>query len=176
MVYLVVVLIGAIGALFGVASRKPATYTVTRSTHIDAPPEQVFPLINNFRRWEKWSPFEKLDAAMKKTYSGADEGAGSKYAWVGNKKAGVGSMEIRQSTPSSEVTIDMSFLKPFKSTSMITFTIEPVGAASKVTWAMNGQNQLISKVMSVFVSMDKLIGKDFVEGLANLKREVEQSR
>jgi uncharacterized protein YndB with AHSA1/START domain len=175
--YVVLVIVAAIAGLFGFASRKPATYAVTRSTSIDAPPEHIFRMINDFHEWAKWSPFEKLDPAMAKTFGGADSGVGSLYAWVGNKRAGAGSMHITGSKPSSHVTIDMTFLKPFKSQSTVNFTIEPSASgtrqASRVTWAMTGNNQFISKVMSVFVSMDKLIGKDFAEGLANLKREAE---
>jgi uncharacterized protein YndB with AHSA1/START domain len=175
MPYLIALIVAAIGSLFAVASRKPETFSVVRSTVINAPAERIFALINDFHLWASWSPFEKLDPAMNKTFSGPTSGAGASYAWTGNKKAGAGSMTISGDTPSSEVNIAMAFLKPFKSQSSVQFLIEPSGAAHQVTWTMSGKNQLASKVMSVFVSMDKMIGKDFAEGLANLKREVESS-
>jgi uncharacterized protein YndB with AHSA1/START domain len=175
MPYALALVVGVFGSLFAVASRKPETFSVVRSTTIDAPADRIFGLINDFHNWASWSPFEKLDPAMTKTFTGPSSGAGASYAWTGNKKAGAGSMTLMASTPSSNISIAMAFLKPFKSESTITFTIEPSGAAHQVTWAMSGKNKLISKVMSVFVSMDKLIGKDFAEGLANLKREAESA-
>ena len=185
MPYVLGAVAAAIAALIGVASRKPATFTISRSTTINAPAETIFPLVNDFHQWVTWSPFEKLDPAMTKTFSGPDAGVGATYGWTGNKKAGAGSMRITETKPSSNVTIAMEFLKPFKSKSTAIFDITPAapgtanatsGAAANVTWSMTGKNQLVSKVMSVFVSMDKLIGKDFAEGLANLKREAEASQ
>ena len=175
MPYVVVLFVAAIGSLFAVASRKPETFSVTRSTTIHAPADRIFGLINDFHKWASWSPFEKLDPAMSKTFSGPDSGPGASYSWTGNKKAGAGSMTISGALPSSSVTIAMAFLKPFKSESTVQFSIEPSGLANHVTWTMSGKNQLASKVMSVFMSMDKIIGKDFAEGLANLKRESESA-
>jgi hypothetical protein len=175
MPYVVALVVAAFGSLFAVASRKPETFSVARSTVIDAPADHIFGLINDFHQWTSWSPFEKLDPAMTKTFSGPTSGAGASYAWTGNKKAGAGSMTISGATPSSQVNIAMAFLKPFKSESTVQFLIEPSGAANQVTWTMSGKNQLFSKVMSVFMSMDKLIGKDFAEGLTNLKRVAETS-
>lgn len=171
----VLALVAAIGGLLAFASTKPPTFSVVRSTTINAPADRIFALINDFHQWAAWSPFEKLDPAMTKTFTGPDAGVGAAYAWTGNKKAGAGSMTITGATPSSNVVIAMAFLKPFKSESTVNFTIEPLGSAHTVTWAMSGKNQLISKVMSVFMSMDKLIGKDFAEGLANLKRVAESN-
>ena len=175
MIYFLLFVVLAVVVLLVVASRKPETFTVTRSTVINAPADRIFGLINDFHQWAAWSPFEKLDPAMTKTFSGPVAGAGAAYAWTGNKKAGAGSMTITGATPSSTVNIAMAFLKPFKSESTVQFRIEPSGAGQNVTWDMSGKNQLISKVMSVFMSMDKLIGKDFAEGLANLKRVAETS-
>lgn len=173
--YVVGVVVAAIAALFGTASRRPDTFGVSRSTAVGASPEQIFPLINDFHQWVRWSPFDKLDPAMTKTFSGPDQGVGAGYSWVGNRKAGAGSMKIIGSVPSSSVSIAMEFLKPFKSHSTVNFTMEPVGADTSVTWAMVGKSHIMSKVMGVFVSMDRLIGKDFAEGLANLKREAESA-
>jgi Polyketide cyclase / dehydrase and lipid transport len=175
MPYVLAIVAAALASLFAVASRKPETFRVARSTVIDAQADRIFGLINDFHQWTLWSPFEKLDPAMTKTFSGPDRGPGASYAWTGNKKAGAGSMTISSSTPSSSVGIAMAFLKPFKSQSTVQFLIEPSGLANQVTWTMSGRNQLASKVMSVFMSMDKMIGKDFAEGLANLKREAEST-
>jgi uncharacterized protein YndB with AHSA1/START domain len=175
MSYFFVVAIGAIAALFGVASRKPNTFSVVRSATINAAPEKIFPMINDFHRWASWSPFEKLDPAMTKTFTGSDSGPGAMYGWSGNRKAGSGSMTITAVAPSTNVTIGMSFLKPFKSQSTVEFTLKPGAGGTEVTWNMTGKNLLASKVMSTFVSMDKVIGKDFAEGLANLKREAEST-
>ena len=114
MPYVLALIVAAIGSLLAVASRKPETFSVVRSTVINAPAERVFGLINDFHQWASWSPFEKLDPAMNKSFSGPTSGAGSSYAWTGNKKAGAGSMTISSATPSSKVNIDMAFLKPFK--------------------------------------------------------------
>lgn len=179
MSYVLALVVVAIVALLVVASRKPETFSVTRSTVIDAPAERIFGLIDDFHQWAFWSPFEKLDPAMNKTFTGPSNGPGATYAWTGNKKAGAGSMTISSSTASSQVSIAMAFLKPFKSQSTVQFLIAPSGTSSvavpahEVTWTMSGKNQLVSKVMSVFMSMDKLIGEDFAEGLANLKRVAE---
>jgi hypothetical protein len=175
MYYVLGAIVVAIVLLLLVASTKPPAFSVERSATIDARPERIHPLINDFHLWQRWSPFEKLDPAMTKVYNGPDKGVGAVYAWNGNKKAGAGSMKIVESKFASNVTIEMGFLKPFKSQSTASFTIESEGPQSQVTWAMSGKNTLISKVMSVFFSMDKLIGKDFAEGLANLKREAESS-
>ena len=175
MPYVIAFVVGAFGSLLAVASRKPGTFNVARSTTIDAPADRIFGLINDFHKWASWSPFEKLDPAMTKTFSGPISGAGAGYSWTGNKKAGAGSMTLVASTPSSNVSIAMAFLKPFKSESTVQFLIQPSGDGHQVTWTMTGKNQFLSKVMSVFLSMDKLIGKDFAEGLANLKREAESS-
>ncbi len=175
MPYVLALVVAAFGSLFAVASRKPETFSVSRTATINAPADRIFGLINDFHKWASWSPFEKLDPAMTKTFSGPESGPGSSYSWTGNKKAGAGSMTISSATPSSSVGIAMAFLKPFKSESTVQFSIEPSGAANQVTWTMSGKNQLFSRVMSVFMSMDKMIGKDFAEGLSNLKRVAETS-
>jgi carbon monoxide dehydrogenase subunit G len=116
---------------------KPDTFRVERSTRIKAPPEKIFPLINDFRRWADWSPYEVLDPKMARTYSGPDAGVGAIYAWEG-KRAGAGRMEIRQSTPASRVVIQLDFSKPLKAHNTAEFTLEVIGDATKVTWAMSG--------------------------------------
>jgi hypothetical protein len=144
------------------------TFRVERSIVIDAPAAEIFPHIDDFHAWADWSPYEKMDADLAKTFSGPRSGQGAGYAWVG-KKAGSGSMEITSSTPSSKIVIRLEFTKPFVAHNTAEFTLEPQGQATKVTWAMHGPNTLMSKVMGLFFSMDKLVGPQFDEGLASLK-------
>ena len=150
------------------------TFRIERSTVIDAPPSAIFPHIDDFHAWARWSPYEKMDANLGKTYTGPARGVGAAYAWVG-KKAGSGSMEITQSQPSSKVVIKLDFTKPFVAHNTAEFTLEPQGQETKVTWAMHGPNTLMSKVMGIFFSMDKLVGPQFEEGLASLKHITERA-
>lgn len=149
------------------------TFRVERAILIDAPPEAIFPYVDDFHAWADWSPYEKMDAHLAKTFSGPAKGKGATYAWVG-KKAGSGSMEITASRPSSKVVIKLDFSKPFVAHNTAEVTLEPQGKATKVTWAMHGPNTLMSKVMGLFFSMDKLVGPQFEEGLASLKALAER--
>ena len=149
------------------------TFRVARSIHIDAPAAEIFPHIDDFHAWVGWSPFEKMDAVMQKTYSGAARGVGAQYAWVG-KKAGAGSMEILKSDLPSRVVIDLKFTKPFKANNMAEFTLEPKGDTTQATWAIYGPSAFVTKVMGLFFDMDTMIGKDFEAGLADLKAAAEK--
>ena len=164
----------AIVALLIFAATKPDTFRLQRSASIKAPPERIFPLINDFRSWGSWSPWEKMDPNLKRTYSGPANGAGAVYEWEGNKKVGKGRMEITQASPPSKVAIKLDFLKPFEAHNTAEFTLEPDGDGTNVTWAMIGQQPFLFKVMTVFMNMDKMIGKDFEAGLANLKAQTEK--
>jgi Polyketide cyclase / dehydrase and lipid transport len=163
-----IVLAVLVAIILGFAAMKPDTFEVQRSANMLAPPEKVFTLIDDFHNWGSWSPWEKLDPAMKKTYSGAAEGKGSVYAWEGNSKVGAGRMEILEATP-SKVTIQLDFIRPFAGHNVAEFALAPQSGATQVTWSMHGPTPFVSKVMQVFVSMDSLIGKDFETGLANMK-------
>lgn len=149
------------------------TYTVERSTTIQAPPDEVYAHVADFHRWEAWSPWADLDPAMTRTYTGPDSGTGAAYAWSGNKKAGQGRMEITEATAPAKVEIDLRFEKPFKSESVTAFSILPSGDGSEVTWSMTGAKTLPLRLFSIFKSMDALIGPDFEKGLARLKATVE---
>jgi uncharacterized protein YndB with AHSA1/START domain len=155
------------------AAGKPDTFRIERSAAIAAPPEQIYPLIDDFRNWASWSPFEKLDPAMRKTLSGAPSGKGAVYEWAGSGKAGHGRMEIAEASP-SKIAIDLQFLKPFKTRNIAEFRLEPQGGSTKVTWAMTGASSFVSKIMQTLINMDKVIGKDFETGLANLKAIAEK--
>jgi Polyketide cyclase / dehydrase and lipid transport len=174
LIILGVIVLGIV-ALLIYAATQPGAFRVQRSASIQAPPERVFPHINDFRSWGAWSPWEKLDPNLKRTFSGPASGVGSTYEWEGNKKVGQGRMEITQSAPSSNIAIKLDFIKPFQAHNTAEFTLAPNGGSTDVTWAMLGQKPFLFKVMSVFMNMDKMIGKDFEAGLANLKAISEQS-
>ena len=144
-------------------------YTVERTTIINAPAEKVYAQIVDFHNWRAWSPWDDLDPDMQRSYSGADSGVGAAYAWSGNRKAGEGKMEITEAVEPSTVQIALDFLKPFKSSSTTTFNLKPQGDTTKVTWTMTGPKTLMTRVVGVFKSMDKMVGPDFEKGLTQLK-------
>lgn len=145
------------------------TYTVERSTTIDAAPDVVYAQLADFHNWTRWSPWEDVDPDMQRTYSGSPSGAGAVYAWQGNRRAGRGRMEITGATPASRVVLDLVFEKPFKARNDTFFRIEPQGSSSRVTWSMTGKQTVVTKVMSVFVTMETFLGRDFEKGLSRLK-------
>jgi K+-transporting ATPase KdpF subunit len=163
-----------LGGFLIYAATRPDTFRVERTATIKAPPERIFPLINDFQRWGAWSPFEKKDPAMKQTLSGAPSGSGAVYEWDGNKEIGQGRMEIVESVPPSRVTLKLDFTRPFEAHNIVDFTLEPRGDSTQVTWAIHGPSPFISKVMGIVFNMDKMIGKDFEAGLAALKTVSEQ--
>ncbi|CAN7212292.1 SRPBCC family protein [Mesorhizobium sp. LjNodule214] len=171
---ILIILLAIIAAVLVYAATRANDFVVSRSAGIEAPAEAIFPLINDFRRWPTWSPYEKLDPEMKRTLSGAESGKGAAYAWQGNSKAGVGRMEITNSVPSSLVALKLDFEKPFRANNTVDFTLTPSGENTTVTWAMRGGRPFIAKLMGLFMNFDTLIGKDFEAGLANLKRAVEK--
>lgn len=163
----------AIAIVLLMAAAKPDTFHVERAVTIAAPPERIFPLINDFRNWRSWSPYEKLDPAMKRTLSGAESGKGAIYEWHGNGKAGQGRMEIAAASP-SKVAIDLHFLKPFRANNLAEFKLDPQGGTTKVTWSMDGKSAFATKIMGTVFNLDRMIGKDFETGLANLKAIAEK--
>lgn len=171
---IVIILVVIIAAVLVYAAIQPNDFVVTRSAGIKAPAEAIFPLINDFRRWPEWSPYEKLDPDLKRTLSGADGGKGAAYAWEGNSKAGKGRMEITGSAPSSLVSLKLDFEKPFRANNTVDFSLTPSGDGTTVTWAMRGARPFIAKLMGLFMNFDNLIGKDFEAGLDNLRRATER--
>ncbi|MDI9917330.1 SRPBCC family protein [Rhodococcus sp. IEGM 1379] len=149
-------------------------FLVERSTVVNADTSKIFALINDFHQWTQWSPWEGLDPAMQRTYAGPDSGVGASYAWSGNKKAGSGSMSITESVPNERVVLDLSFLKPFKAQNVTTFLLEPQGENVAVTWRMTGKKNFFFKAFGFIFSMDKMVGKDFEKGLAQLKAVAEK--
>jgi hypothetical protein len=169
-----IVILVAVAALLAFAATRPATFRVERATTINAAPEKVFGFLNDFRQWGGWSPWEKLDPGMQRTHSGAASGKGAIYAWEGNKAVGAGRMEITDSAPPNRLGIKLDFFRPFEAHNNIEFTLKPSGSGTLITWAMLGNNNFMGKLMSVFMNMDKMIGKDFDAGLVNLKSLAEK--
>src|SRR6267378_921377 len=163
-----------IAGVLGLAMTKPDSFNVQRTTKIKAPPGKIFPLIDDFNNWGSWSPWEKVDPAMKRTHGGAASGRGAVYEWDGNSKVGKGRMEITDAASPSKVTIKLDFLKPIEGHNIAEFTLEPQGDSTSVTWAMRGPSPFISKVFQVFISMDGMLGKEFETGLANMKSAAEK--
>jgi carbon monoxide dehydrogenase subunit G len=150
-----------------------ADFSLSRSTRVQADPARVHALVNDFREWQKWSPWEGVDPDLRREYTGPDHGVGSTYHWSGNKKAGEGQMHIKDSTPSA-VVVDLEFLKPFKATNVTTFDLVPAGDGTEVTWTMTGERSAVMGILGKLF-FDKAIGGDFEKGLAALKREAERA-
>ena len=164
----------AIAIVLVLAATKPDTFSVQRAAMVKAPPESIFPLINDFHRWGTWSPYENKDPAMKRSYSGAESGKGAVYAWDGNKHVGSGRMEILDASAPSKIVIKLDFFTPFEGHNTAEFTMLPQGDATSLTWLMHGPAPFMSKLMQVFMNIDNMVGKDFEVGLANLKRIAEK--
>jgi len=171
---IVAALLVAVAVVLVLAATKPDRFHVERTVSIKAPPERIFPLINDFRSWSGWSPYEKKDPAMKRAFSGAAAGKGAVYEWDGDRNVGSGRIEIADASPPSKVTIKLDMIKPFDAHNIVEFTLEPRGEATNVTWAMNGQVPYLAKIVHVIFNMDRMVGKDFETGLANLKTLAEK--
>ena len=158
-----------IAVVLVLAAAKPDAFRIERSATIKAPPTKIYSLINDFHNWSSWSPWAKMDPDMKQSHSGAYNGKGAVYEWNGNKKVGQGRMEITDSVPPSKVVIKLDFLKPFEGHNVAEFTLQAQNGATVVDWAMTGHSAFIMRVMCLFMDMDKMVGKDFEAGLANMK-------
>jgi hypothetical protein len=173
--FLVVIVLG-VGTVLLLASKQPPTFRVERSTHINAWPGVVFANLEDFHRWQAWSPWEKLDPQMHKEYSGAPKGVGAVYEWQGKGSAGKGKMTMLQARENDLLRVRLEFFEPFPAENRVTFTLDNAGGVTEVHWIMEGANSFVGKVMSVFADMDKLVGPDFERGLANLKQVTESAR
>ena len=168
-----VVVVVAIAGILLYAATKPDSFRVQRVVLINAPSDKVFPLINDIKAWTVWSPYEKKDPAMKRTYGAVTAGKGATYAWEGDKNVGQGSIEMIESGP-RKIVIKLDFLKPFEAHNMGEFLLEPKGDSTSVTWATYGPSPYISKVIGTFINIDDMIGRDFEKGLADLKAAAEK--
>lgn len=171
-----VILAVAIAVVLAIAASKPDSFRIQRAITIKAPPDKVFALIDDFHRWGSWSPYEKKDLAMTRTFSGADAGKGAVYEWNGDKNVGNGRMEIMQSSPSSQVIIKLDFFSPFEAHNIAEFTTTKNGEATDVVWAMHGPAPFMTKIFHVFLNIDRMVGKDFEDGLVNMKAVAEAAR
>jgi hypothetical protein len=170
-----VLLVIAIAVVLVLAVAKPDTFRVQRAISVKAPPEKIFPLINDFHRWKDWSPYENKDPAMKRGYGGAESGKGAVYNWDGNNNVGSGRMEILDAPAPSKIVIKLDFYKPFEGHNTAEFTMLPQDAATtSLVWLMHGPASFFHKVMQVFMNLDRMIGKDFEVGLVNLKQLAEK--
>lgn len=168
------VIAAAIIVILVIAATRPDTFQVQRAAVIQASPEKIFPLIEDFHAWGGWSPWEKKDPAMKRNFSGPSTGKGAIYAWDGNGEVGQGSMEIVEDTPPSKLVLKLDFVKPFEGHNVVTFTLVPQGEATNVTWTMEGVSPFMAKVVGLFCDMDSMIGKEFEVGLRDLKALAEK--
>jgi uncharacterized protein YndB with AHSA1/START domain len=161
-----------IAAVLVFAATRPSTVRVYRSLTINAPPERIFPLIDDLHNWPRWAPQDRDDPTMKRTYSGTASGAGAVSDWAGTSSAGKGQMTIIESVPLRRIVIKVDFVKPFVAHNVNEFTLEP-GTSTMVTWTMQGSNVYFMKLLGIFVNMDRMMGKHFEAGLENLKRAAE---
>lgn len=154
----------------------PQPFSMERSIIIAAPAEKIYPLICDFHEWTRWSPWEGLDADLERSYSGPDGQVGAQYEWKGNRKAGQGSMRLTDLVPPTSVSLDLNFLKPFKASNKVVFTLteDPAGAGTVVRWLMTGENTGLAKLFAKVMPVDKLVGGDFEKGLAAMKVAAEQ--
>ncbi len=173
-VIIAIVLVVPVAIILILAATKPDGFSVQRVITVQAPPERIFPFINDFHQWGSWSHYENKDPAMKRSYSGAASGTGAVYAWEGNKNVGSGRMEILDASAPSKIVIKLDFFTPFEGHNTAEFTMLPQGDATNVTWLMHGPLPFVGKIMHVFINMDRMVGKDFEIGLANLKRLAER--
>jgi hypothetical protein len=171
MIFIALIVLVAVALI--VAALKPDQFSISRSVNIKALPEKIYPLINDFHNMQTWSAWEKIDPAIKRTYSGAASGTGAQYAWNGNKNIGSGSMEITESSP-TKIAMKLDFTAPMVAHNMVEFTLTPNGDSTTVTQVMSGPSPYISKVMSLVCNMEKMVGPKFEEGLASLKAAAEK--
>ena len=157
-----------------VAAMQPADFRISRSTIIAASPTAVFEQLNDFHKWNGWSPWAKMDPNAKNSFEGPESGVGAKFAWAGNSQVGEGKMTITESKPAELVRMQLEFIKLFTVTNVAEFTLKPEGDKTAITWSMSGKNNFVSKCMGLLMNCDKMVGDQFEQGFANLKAIVEK--
>lgn len=165
-----VVLVVIVAGLAAFIATRPSEFRIARSRTVQAPPDVVYAYVSDFHKWPEWSPWEKLDPAMKKEISGPPAGPGATYHWAGNDQVGEGRMTITDSRAPQSVTIRLEFIKPWTATNTTQFDFAPSGSGTQVTWAMTGHNNFMAKAFGLFMDMEKMVGPDFKKGLADLDR------
>lgn len=175
MTLFLLIVLAAVSALIAYVSLRPDTFRISRSAVVDAPPETIYPQINDLHNWAGWSPWARLDPAQETAFDGSPLGAGAIMAWSGNKKVGAGKMKIMESSQNERVRLKLQLEKPMKALSDIQFELKPIDETrTEIVWTMSGRNEFIGKAMHAFMDMDKMVGSQFEQGLANLKALVEQ--
>lgn len=173
-VTIVFIIVALCAALLIYAATRPDTFAVQRSTVIRASPERVFALIDDFRQWAAWSPWEKKDPAMKRNFGASTQGRDAAYAWEGNREVGKGSMTTVESLPPSKIALRLDFERPFEAHNTVTFTLTPQDGGTRVNWAMEGRVPYFAKFLHMVIDMDRMVGKDFEAGLAAMKTAAEK--
>lgn len=173
LMWVVTIIVIAVLAVLGLAASKPGTFRVARSAYVKAPADKVLLLLQDFREWAKWSPWERLDPNLTRSMSGATAGKGAIYEWSGNKKVGHGRMQITGVAP-AQVDIDLEFMAPWKARNKTVFNLTPKDGGTEVSWTMTGNSPFMFKLIGLFMNMDQMVGKDFEAGLAALKSIAEQ--
>lgn len=170
---LLLLLVIAVAVIALIAAIKSPDFSVTRKAVIDAPPDRVFALVNDFHKWEAWSPWAKKDPKMTQSYEGPTAGPGTIYKWAGNSEVGEGRMTITETKPDELIRIKLEFIKPMAGTNTTEFTFQRVGAQTHVTWNMAGKNSFIARAFFLFMDMNEMVGGDFEKGLASMKAVAE---
>lgn len=175
-VYVFIAVAIVVGLFLIYVALQPSNFTIQRSAVFSASPPAAFAQVNDFHKWEAWSPWAKMDPACRNEFSGEPAGNGAKFSWSGNKKVGEGRMTIVESKPYELIRIQLDFLKPFRATNMAEFTFEPRGEQTAVNWSMTGSRNFFFKAMCMFMNMDKIVGGEFEKGLADMKALAEVPR
>ena len=171
--YILLAFAVAVLALLAFASTRPDAFRVERRLRLAAPAERLWPLVGELRGFNRWNPYERKDPLIKGQYTGEASGIGSRYAWESGK-VGTGSLEITGQQPGRAVQMKLDFVKPFEAHNQAEFALEPTAdGATEVSWRMHGPANFMSKLIGVFMDMDKMVGRDFEDGLQNLRRIAE---
>lgn len=171
--YALIALALIVAALLVLVARQPDEFRIERSASVAAPVAEVFAQVNDFHNWQRWSPWAKRDPTMRKVYEGPSAGVGAVYRWAGNQEVGEGSTTIVESRPGESIRIQLVFLKPFQADNQVLFRFAPEGEGTRVSWSMSGRKDFLSKAMHLLMDMDKMVGGDFEQGLAQLKAVAE---
>jgi hypothetical protein len=168
------VLVVVLGGLAAFITTRPGAYHVERSIDIDTTPAVIFPVVSDLKAMGEWSPWDKRDPAMTKTFSEATTGVGATYSWAGNKDVGKGKMTITELRAPEHVADRLEFIEPMTGEATTAMDLKAgAGGGTRVTWSMDGNSNFVGKAISLVMSMDKMIGKDFDAGLVNLKKVAE---
>ncbi len=173
MTYVLLLILAALGGVIALASLRPEAFSVSRSAVIEAPASAVFEKVSDFKQWEAWSPWAKLDPNVKNSFEGPPAAVGSSFEWAGNAKVGAGKMTILECVRDEMLRIRLNFERPMKASNLATFALAPAGEGTKVTWSMSGKNSFVAKLFGLFVNVERMVGTDFEKGLNNLKALLE---